>query len=50
MASVDSLAARLLSATLMFDRASLAALEALAPVPLNGLTSVLMLAIIIMLR
>lgn len=30
MASVDSLAARLLSATLMFDRASLAALEALA--------------------
>ncbi|WP_292449746.1 patatin-like phospholipase family protein [Mesorhizobium sp.] len=30
MSSVDSLAARLLSATLMFDRASLAALEALA--------------------
>ncbi len=30
MASVDALAARLLSATLMFDRASLAALEALA--------------------
>ncbi|WP_210327749.1 cyclic nucleotide-binding domain-containing protein, partial [Mesorhizobium silamurunense] len=30
MSSVDSLAARLLSATLMFDRASLLALEALA--------------------
>ncbi len=30
MSSVDSLAARLLSATLMFDQASLAALEALA--------------------
>ena len=30
MSSADSLAARLLSATLMFDRASLVALEALA--------------------